>query len=681
MGPEEILIPLAILLLIAVAVCVIVLPIVAILHAQRIARLTARLRQLEDRLQEGAAFTTPVETVAPAVPYVKLEQPITATLVALETSADPVAPAWSPSGAEPAAPTVEEWIGRRGLGWVAVVLLLFATAFFLKQVFENRWIGETGRVAIGVLAGVGLCMTGLRYHRRQWQVFSQMLTSGGVVLLYLSTFAAFGYYHLLPREHAAFFLVGLVAETALLAVLYEAPAIALMALIGALLAPPLLHTDRDQYRALFMYLATVDAGVLALACFRAWPAIGTVALLGTQGLFWGWYAQSYHPEKLAAAIVFQVAVFFIFTAYGLVMHVWRRRNANVEDLVRTILVAVLFFAAAYTLLDEDYHVWMGTFALAMAIVYTALGWLALARRSDDQPQLLLSVAVAMGFLAMVFPLQAEAAWIAVGWAVEGVVLWWFGLRIRSAALRGMAAAMLVLAVGRLVFVDTPDAHNAVFVPLLNQYGLPAMAVAACLMGAAGLASRFRKHYTSGTGPFFGRNALLASAPRTENMDLSLSIAMWLAGLGGIALVWLILSVETYDYFVVQISRRPAVVCSPAGQGLVNELGQPLGAEFAQHADSLHRMAQTALSVAWAVYAVVLMITGFWCKTAYLRYISLGLFGILLIKIFILDMSTVKSVYRIAAFLATGITLVGVSYLYQYLKKKGFFEAVLTGEKL
>ena len=37
---------------------------------------------------------------------------------------------------------------------------------------------------------------------------------------------------------------------------------------------------------------------------------------------------------------------------------------------------------------------------------------------------------------------------------------------------------------------------------------------------------------------------------------------------------------------------------------------------------------------------------------------------------------VKIVYRIAAFLATGVTLVGVSYAYQYLRKQGFFDAVL-----
>jgi len=41
---------------------------------------------------------------------------------------------------------------------------------------------------------------------------------------------------------------------------------------------------------------------------------------------------------------------------------------------------------------------------------------------------------------------------------------------------------------------------------------------------------------------------------------------------------------------------------------------------------------------------------------------------------------VKSVYRIAAFLATGITLVAVSYLYQYLKNRGFFDTLSTPQK-
>jgi uncharacterized membrane protein len=84
-----------------------------------------------------------------------------------------------------------------------------------------------------------------------------------------------------------------------------------------------------------------------------------------------------------------------------------------------------------------------------------------------------------------------------------------------------------------------------------------------------------------------------------------------------------------------------------------------------------------MSVAWAIYGLILLAGGFWRKLKVLRYIGLSIFGVLLIKTFIVDMNEVSTVYRILAFLATGVTLVGVSYLYQFLRKKGFFDRIAT----
>jgi uncharacterized membrane protein len=106
--------------------------------------------------------------------------------------------------------------------------------------------------------------------------------------------------------------------------------------------------------------------------------------------------------------------------------------------------------------------------------------------------------------------------------------------------------------------------------------------------------------------------------------------------------------------------------------------------FAEEAEKIANwkfLSHMYISVMWAVYGAALMVVGFWRKVPMLRYIALGLFVLLLAKVFILDTSTVKSVYRIAAFLATGITLVGVSYLYQYLRKKGFFDAMLAEKSM
>lgn len=89
------------------------------------------------------------------------------------------------------------------------------------------------------------------------------------------------------------------------------------------------------------------------------------------------------------------------------------------------------------------------------------------------------------------------------------------------------------------------------------------------------------------------------------------------------------------------------------------------------------LAHMYISIMWALYGATVMVVGFWRKKVIFRYISLGIFALLLLKVFILDTSKVESVYRIAAFLATGVTLVAISYLYQFLRKKGFFDSVLS----
>jgi uncharacterized membrane protein len=126
----------------------------------------------------------------------------------------------------------------------------------------------------------------------------------------------------------------------------------------------------------------------------------------------------------------------------------------------------------------------------------------------------------------------------------------------------------------------------------------------------------------------------------------------LFALAGIFVLWVLLTEEIYLYWYCQN-------------------------RYAEKIANWRFLANMYISVMWAVYGAALMIIGFWRKVGVLRYIALGLFALLLAKVFILDTSTVKSVYRIAAFLATGVTLVGISYLYQFSKKKGFFEAMLS----
>ena len=606
-------------------------------------QLKTRLQKLERDVNKLRTNVSATEIVAEAEPIPIVEPvPTAAGYGARKKEHTP----WSVAADGPDWTKLEAWLGVRALGWAAVVLLLITAAFFLKLVFDRGLIGEIGRIMVGVGLGTALCIGGWVCHRRGQSVFCQMFTSAGIALLYLSTYATFGFYQLLPQDRAAPFLILLIAEAFALAALYQSPAIAVMAVIGGLLNPILLHSERDQYVGLFSYLVILNAGVVTLALFRRWWVVTTLALAGTHGLFWLWFYERYHPGKLNACLVFHLAIFGLYLGQMAAVHVWQKLPANVEDLIRLLLGAALIALAGYVLLDDRFHLWMGTFAIGLAIVYALLAGLVLRFRAEDERLLFVLIALALAFVAAVFPLQADGAWIAVGWVLQGLALWWFGMRVRNTLLYGLGAVFLALALGRLLFVDTyaTRPHSGPFVPIFNRYGCPATIVALSLIVAALLQRR--------THP----------EPNRPNF-----VVMRLVGLAGVVMLWIVLSIETYDFFVVRGDlRSPAVQASLSPQE--RELPQAVLQErFAQRAEHLRLTAQMSLSALWAVFALVQLAVGLRLQHRPLRWLGLGLFALTLAKVMIIDTERLQGMYRVGAFFALSLMMAAGAWAYQKLR--------------
>lgn len=595
----------------------IVLSIIAMRRSRRARDLEGRVAALEAALRGAGMGPVAGDHAPAAAPSPGL----------MESAApSPVEPATSPAVGvvEPSEPfNWERFIGQKTLGWVAVVLLVFAAAFFLRYAYQNNWIGPAGRVTIGALMGAALVVIGQRYHVRGWRNLAQMVSGAGIVVLYLVTYSAFGFYHLLPPYHAGYLLALMVVESMLLAAVYNSPAIGFVAVLGGLVTPLLLQTDHDSYQALFLYLAVLDIGVVLLMLLRRWPLVGTLALVGTHVVFWMWYGENYHPEKFGWALGFQLAVYAIFLIQVFIALLARCERESREDLGRLILHAVLWFAAFYVLTVDDYRMWLGSAAVAMATLYALLARVALAWRPASTRLLLTSLAVASGFVAWAMPIQAEAYWVALGWAVMGTALWWFGLRISAVPLRLLGAALGSMAVVRLVSVDMQHGYRELFIPIFNEFGLPSVGVAACLLLAASLARRYRP-----------------AQHRAERFLVAV------AGLAGILLLWLVLSIECTDLFYAY-GREPG-------------------------ADRAHWrwLSQLALSILWASYAAVVLTCGFLLRRASLRWTAIGLFAVTIAKVFFIDMSTLQQFYRILAFFILAVVLGLVARFYQRLSVTG-----------
>lgn len=640
MDPFELIIFLIVLSLLALGF---VLPIVALVLAittrRRLNKEIARLRSsLPTDLAQHLSSSRPDSTAA-AIQQLEVRidqiettlrsmrqaprQPIVPTELPRPIPPPPVpAPPLPPRPVEPVitrapkqAADIESIIGRRLVGWIAIGLILLATAFFLKFAFDNRWIGELGRVAIGVTAGIGLNLLGYRYYRRGWRIFSQLLTAGGIVLLYLSVYAAFGYYHLVTQKAAFVYLVILVAQAAGLAVLYNAQAIAVMALIGGFLAPVLLRSDRDQYRSFFGYLALLDVGALAMP--RQWLGVNALAFSGTHLLFWMWHWENYHPRKLVAVMTFHVGVFSIFLLSALGRRLFRHEAATIEDVVLLPANAFVFFATAYYFLNPEHHDWMGLLAIGMAIVYAGTSKFLLDRKASTEREMLAMIGVALTFVTVAIPIQLKANWITIAWAMQALTTLWVAIRITSTRLLITSYTLFILAVGKLFVWDTYF-NRAIFTPVLNKYFLSSLVVTACVF----LGASFHQGWKTES----------RKAPRFLDV-----IVLMVA----IATLWWVLSVETITYFFAHASA------------------------LKEYEDYRHQLwlGQMALSVLWTLYAAVLAGIGFVRRSAPIRWAALALFGVTVVKVMLIDIAQLRQLYRIVAFLVLGVVLLVVAWAY------------------
>jgi uncharacterized membrane protein len=85
--------------------------------------------------------------------------------------------------------------------------------------------------------------------------------------------------------------------------------------------------------------------------------------------------------------------------------------------------------------------------------------------------------------------------------------------------------------------------------------------------------------------------------------------------------------------------------------------------------------KTGYAILWGIFAFTLIYMGLKWQSRQIRIISISLFGLTLIKLFVFDLRGLSEGGKIAAFISLGILLLIISFMYQRLKK-----IILTDDK-
>jgi uncharacterized membrane protein len=468
---------------------------------------------------------------------------------------------------------------------------------------------------------------------KKYKYYSRGLTGGGIAILFLALFGAASYYEIIPMGVGRILFVVVTVFAVLLSIRYNTSAIAFMGLLGGYINPILLSTGQNQQVALLTYIAILDLGVLILAFFRNWKWLNIFAFLATVAVFAGWAGKFYHidPVPYATTQVFLVVFFVIFASLSIFYNVIHKAKTTIIDLIFIFLVASLFFGASYTNLEDCCSDLMGLFSGVMAVIYLGLAFISRGRVAVDKGLVLTFLAVALGFLVIMVPIQLDKNWITIGWAVLAAALVWIGVKTESGPILLAGTGLLIISIGKLLFVDlSVDIYAAGFHSFLNDRFLTALVVTA--------ATFFSSYIFFRTDAGYSRPA-----------SLTLFVVAHV-------ILLVTLSQEVYDSFAVPMAGLQ--------EGMIGQY------DYSHYLDLYNRYAyaqRLSLSGLWAVYSAVLILIGFVARHAPSRICAIVLFFITIFKVFVFDLSSLENIYRIISFIGLGIILLAVSFLYTRFK--------------
>jgi uncharacterized membrane protein len=294
-------------------------------------------------------------------------------------------------------------------------------------------------------------------------------------VLYLTIFAGLRLYQLLPAGGAFFLLLGVVAFSAILAIKQDSRALAILGISGGFLAPILTSTGQGSHVMLFSYYALLNAGILAIAWYKAWRPLNVLGFAFTFVIATAWGVMQYRPEFFATTEPFLILFFLFYVAIAILFSF--RQTPQLKGYVDATLVfgTPLVAFGLQTGLVRDYEYALAFSALAVSLFYLTVAMI-LYRRKQENQRLLVESFLALGvvFGTLAIPLALDGRWTAATWALEGAAIVWIGARQSRWLAR--AFGMLLQFGAGAAFVVGWDS-GGVQIPLLNSQYLGTVFIA------------------------------------------------------------------------------------------------------------------------------------------------------------------------------------------------------------
>lgn len=508
------------------------------------------------------------------------------------------------------------------LGRIGVGALLVGVSFFLKYSFDNGWIGPSGLIAIGIVAGLAMVVMG-QVLRKKYTSYADIVIGGGIGILYLSIYSAFGFYSLIAAPVAFGCMIIVTLLAIVMSIVGESCPLAALGFVGGFVTPMLIASVRPDFWTLLPYILVLDIGVFVIAYYKRWAYLNFIGFIGTYLLFGSWAVDAYTKDMMLPVMIFAAIFFAIYLLTSVAHHIVRREKSHPEDFLLITANAVVFTFISYAVLYLDFKMFSGFYAVMMALIYFGIAYFARTTLPEDTGLNWYLPAISIVFLTIAIPLQFDSQmFIAFAWLVESMFLYMLAFNLRVASVR--QCAFIVYCIGILSWLTNlagfymGDPTNVAYILLRIILGIIAVLVTAMI------AYQYRLHEDQ-----------IAGDGAAESASKALVVV-------ANVLTVILVTTEINQFY--------------ARQNLDNS-----------------QLALTTVSIFWALYAIGALLIGIKRRVKMLRVGGLMFFFVTIFKV-IIDVWSLGDLYRIVSFITVGaIALIG-SFI--YLKYKDRFKELV-----
>jgi uncharacterized membrane protein len=351
-------------------------------------------------------------------------------------------------------PDLEKFIGENLANKIGITITVLGVGFFVKYAIDQEWIGEIGRVFIGILCG-GILLGVAHYLRKSFAAFSSVLVGGGLAVLYLTITIAFQEYQIFSQTAAFVLMVIITGFAVALSLAYNRIELAVLAILGGFGSPFMVSTGEGNYVVLFTYILILDCGMLVLAYFKKWNLVNIIAYAFTLLLFGSWLGGRFdgnNGSMIVGALIFGTLFYLVFFAMNLVNNLKERTPFKALEIGMLLSNTFFYYGAGMTILNNPTgEIFKGLFTAALGVFNFIFAYALYKNSRVDKNLVFLLIGLVLTFISLAAPVQLEGNYITLFWSAETVLLLWLSqksgirlMKLSSLVIMGLMVISLIM---------------------------------------------------------------------------------------------------------------------------------------------------------------------------------------------------------------------------------------------